>query len=202
MEKKMTVKEKLHEVIPLNKSDFYSFKMWVKDIEFEDGKTARKFTYSIDRSFYKGKKEDGTNDYDNESLNLSRASDISYVRKLLQILRPKENANTHKIGRYYANKIMTPSKKDESKKFLTTYRIYRKYNDKDGNLQETKGAVFPCNDMYVLMDFLGDCVKKINDALNDLEPRYRSEFYGDSDKQAQHSNNDFVDEPIDDDIPF
>jgi len=199
----MPVKETLHKVIILNRSDFYSFKMWVKDIEFEDGNKARKFNYSIDRSFYKGKKEDGTNDYDNRSLGLARTSDISYIRKLLQILKPKKAETEFKIGKYYARKILTPSQKDPSKKFLTTYEINREYFKKETKKYErTQTVVFPCNDMYVLMDFLGDCVKQVNYALSELEPRYRAEFYGDSDKEVGNGKGEFIDERIDDDIPF
>lgn len=203
----MPIKEKLYKVIVLNKSDFYSFKMWVKDIEFEDGNKARKFSYSIDRSFYKGKKEDGTNDYDNRSLGLQRASDISYIRKLLQILKPKQTESEFQIGKYYAKKIPTPTKKDPSKKALSTYEINREYFKKETEKYErTQAIVFPCNDIYVLMDFLGDCVKKVDYALSELEPSFRDAFYGDSDKQINNSQSnykdDFIDEKFDDEIPF
>jgi len=191
----------------------YKLSAWLS--EGKDGKPW--FKYQLEHKVFLGKDKPEGEQYKNQSLSLNKIDDLCYLKTLVKYLIPRQNPSQLEKNCYIAHKILNEEKKlkwkdkdkptkEEMKMSLNLTRFVKSYTDENGKTQQTKNdLIINTSELDILRDFIDFCISKIywikRNWQNSFEKRDKT--YKDNVDYSQNSNKDeFIDENIDDEIPF
>jgi len=207
---KMPNENKSSECFTIYKWKNYNLSAWLNH-----GKENQWFAYEIQRNAFLGVDKSGKKSWSNQSLSLTKLEDLCYLKTIINYLIPKLNDNPIQKFSFVGQKVFDEEQKakwkdkekptkQELKDSLKLIHFYRNYIDKDNKTQKTKLFVIRVSEIDILRDFVQFCISKIHEVYKDS----RKEILGKKGGSAYQDNIDysqeeeFVEEKIDDDIPF
>lgn len=170
--------------------------------------------YEIQRSVYLGTDKQGNKNYDNRSLSLTKLEDLCYLKTMLKFVMARYNAKPIFKYNYVVQKVLDEEKvklwkdkekpsKEEMKEALKRVHFFRNYTDKEGNKKETKHFILNSSELDITRDFVDYCISKIENIYDSEKRMNNNSNYQDNVNYSQpEEKGEFIDEKIDDDIPF
>lgn len=169
--------------------------------------------YEVQRNQYLGE-TNGKKSWRSQSLSLTKLEDLCYLKTLVRSMIATHKPVTQQKFSFVSQKIVDEKEKEkwkdkenptkeELRKSLKLIHFYRKYRDKEKNVKETKRFIINVYELDILRDFVEHCISRI-DSIYDGERREYKSNYQDNVNYTNSSENkgEFIDQPIDDEIPF
>lgn len=191
----------------------YNLSAWTN--KREDG--SMWLNYEIQRSVFLGKDKEGNKNWSNQALSITKLEDLCYLKTLIRYMIPKLNNKPLQKFSFVSIKIFDEDEKkqwkdkdkptkEELKKSLKLIHFFRKYTDKDKKVQETKRFILNVSELDIFRDFVEYSISQINDIYDKFEKFvYKKENpskYKDNIDYSQENKEEFIDEKLNDDIPF
>lgn len=189
----------------------YKFCAW--ENHRKDGSTW--LNYEIQRNVYLGTDKSGKKEYSNQSLSITKLEDLCYLKTMIKFIMARNNTKPINKYNFVCYKVLNEDKKkvwkdkdkptkEEMKEALNLTHFFRTYKDKDNKKQKTKHLIVNSSELDITRDFIDCCISKIEHIYESEKREYRNSTYKDNiDYSSQNSaEDDFIDEKIDDEIPF
>jgi len=163
------------------------------------------FKYEIQKSTFLGKDKPEGQQWENQALSINKLEDLCYLKTLIRYLIAKKDDKVLQKNCYVARKI-----KDErdGKEIFLKCEFFRKYRDnKDNTVKETKRLILNVSELDILRDFVEYCISQIFNIKRTWERNINKKSFGSTyqdnvEHSSQEQKGEFIDEIIDDDIPF